>query len=165
MTAPVFAVGDRVSDAELNKLYAAAWDSFTQRGFQAVLQHSLCWVTARVDGLLVGFAYVAWDGGRHAFLLDPTVHRDHRRQGIGSRLVAIAAEQAAAAGVDWLHVDYEPHLRGFYERCGFAPTSAGVRRLAPGSARPNPASRIRELAGTLDVDNVSQDLRQQDRRP
>ena len=138
--APVLAVGGPVSDAELNALYAVAWDSFTPQDFQAVLRHSLCWVTARAEGLLVGFVYVAWDGGKHAFLLDPTVHRDHRRQGIGTRLVAIGAERAAAVGVDWLHVDYEPHLHDFYRACGFAPTSAGLRRLSPVSPRPRPRS-------------------------
>ncbi|NEA41688.1 GNAT family N-acetyltransferase, partial [Streptomyces sp. SID11385] len=35
-----------------------------------------------------------------------------------------------AAGCDWLHVDYEEHLRPFYEKaCGFAPTAAGLVRL------------------------------------
>ena len=67
----VFAVGDPVSDAELDELDAVAWDSYTPRSFQAVLRRSLCWVTARVDRLLVGFVYIAWDGGRHAFVLTP----------------------------------------------------------------------------------------------
>jgi GNAT superfamily N-acetyltransferase len=158
----VFAVGDPVSDAELNELYAAGWDSFTPRSYQAVLRRSLCWVTARVDGVLVGFVYVAWDGGLHAFLLDPTVHRDHRHQGIGTRLVAIGAEQAAGAGVDWLHVDYEPHLHDFYQACGFSPTSAGLRRFTSDQGA---VSRLRKLAGTFDVGDESRRLRGQDRRP
>jgi hypothetical protein len=28
-----------------------------------------------------------------------------------------------------LHVDYEPHLDGFYRGCGFRPTAAGLLRL------------------------------------
>jgi hypothetical protein len=35
-----------------------------------------------------------------------------------------------AAGCEWLHVDFEEHLRGFYlESCGFTPTGAGLIAL------------------------------------
>ncbi|GAA1382784.1 hypothetical protein GCM10009639_02270 [Kitasatospora putterlickiae] len=47
-----------------------------------------------------------------------------------SRLVAAAAANARAAGCDWLHVDFEPHLRDYYlDACGFRPTDAGLLRL------------------------------------
>lgn len=80
-------------------------------------------------GELVGYVNVVGDGGVHAFLLDTTVHPSVRRQGLGVRLVHRAAEEARRAGAHWLHVDHEPHLTGFYARCGFAPTAAGLRRL------------------------------------
>ena len=39
-------------------------------------------------------------------------------------------DETTAAGCDWLHVDYEPHLAAFYtEACGFSSTSAGLRTL------------------------------------
>lgn len=79
---------------------------------------------------MVGFVNLAWDGGAHAFLLDTTVHPDVRQQGIGRRLVQRAVEVARLrGGVEWLHVDFETHLRGFYERCGFRPTDAGLLNL------------------------------------
>ncbi|GEA89335.1 GNAT family N-acetyltransferase [Cellulomonas cellasea] len=91
---------------------------------------SLGWVVARDDQGLVGFVNVAWDGGAHAFVLDTAVARRARRQGVGARLVAVAREQSAAAGCEWLHVDFEDRLRDFYlDACGFAPTSAGLLRL------------------------------------
>ena len=71
----------------------------------------------------------AWDGGIHAFLLDTTVHPDLRRQGIATQLVKEAARIARERGAQWLHVDFEPHLRGFYHACGFRPTEAGLIRL------------------------------------
>jgi predicted N-acetyltransferase YhbS len=77
----------------------------------------------------MGFLNVAWDGGCHAFLLDPTVHPDYRRHGIGLELVRRATEAAKARGVEWVHVDFVPELRTFYERAGFAPTSAGLFRV------------------------------------
>ena len=93
--------------------------------------HSLGWVTARAgDGLLVGFVNVAWDGGDHAFLLDPKVRPSHQRHGLGTELVRIAARHVKDAGCEWLHVDFEEDLAPFYlEGCGFAPTPAGLLHL------------------------------------
>ncbi|KKD02159.1 acetyltransferase, partial [Streptomyces sp. WM6386] len=35
-----------------------------------------------------------------------------------------------AAGCEWLHVDFEEHLRSFYfEACGFRETTAGLIAL------------------------------------
>ncbi len=71
--------------------------------------------------------------GAHAFLLDTAVDPDRQRSGIGARLVRAIVDETTAAGCDWLHVDYEPHLASFYtEACGFSSTSAGLRRLTSG---------------------------------
>ena len=79
---------------------------------------------------MIGFVNVAWDGGVHAFLLDTMVLRSEQRQGHAARMVALAVEQAKAAGCEWLHVDFEPHLRDFYlNACGFKPTDAGLIAL------------------------------------
>ena len=73
---------------------------------------------------------VAWDGQVHAFVLDTMVAEAARRRGIGKELVAIAVTEARRAGCEWLHVDFEDHLRDFYvETCGFAPTNAGLIAL------------------------------------
>ena len=92
--------------------------------------HSLGWVCARDGAELAGFVNVAWDGSAHAFLLDTLVAARLRRQGVGTALVALAAGQARAAGCQWLHVDFEDHLRPFYFGvCGFKPTNAGLIAL------------------------------------
>jgi hypothetical protein len=44
-------------------------------------------------------------------------------------LVRVAADHARERGIHWLHVDYEPHLAGFYQRCGFSHTEAGLMLL------------------------------------
>lgn len=36
---------------------------------------------------------------------------------------------ARKRGIEWLHVDYEAHLEGFYQRCGFHSTLAGLLNL------------------------------------
>jgi GNAT superfamily N-acetyltransferase len=95
-----------------------------------VNRHSLGWVCA-VDGSeLVGFVNVAWDGGVHAFLVDTIVAPSAQRQGIATRMVAMAVREAKKAGCQWLHVDFDAHLRQFYfDNCGFQPTEAGVIKL------------------------------------
>lgn len=130
-------------NTEVNALHAEGFQHppLDDDWWAQVNRHSLGWVCARQDGAatgreaaglgaLAGFVNVAWDGGVHAFLLDTLVTARHRRHGVATRLVAIATQEARAAGCEWLHVDFEDHLRGFYlDACGFAPTSAGLIAL------------------------------------
>ncbi len=82
---------------------------------------------------LVGFVNVCWDGESHAFILDTVLAAQARRAGVGSGLVALAEQEARAAGSEWLHVDFEDHLRPFYfASCGFKPTNAGLIDLTTG---------------------------------
>ncbi|WBQ05647.1 GNAT family N-acetyltransferase [Kribbella sp. CA-293567] len=121
-----------VDDTVLSTLHAIAFGSVVElQPWSARLErHALTWVGAFSNDQLVGFVQVCWDGGAHAFVLDTAVHPDHGRQGIGRRLVLAAADEAKAAGCEWLHVDYEPHLADFYVRaCGFTPTEAALLKL------------------------------------
>src|SRR5688572_12708790 len=118
-----------LSDDVLDALFAAAWPAHRSRSFQIVLAHGLGYAGAFASARLIGFVNVAWDGGSHAFLLDPTVHPEFRRRGVGTQLVRRAAQLAREGGAEWLHVDYERNLDGFYRRCGFVPTAAGLMRL------------------------------------
>ena len=124
-----FEISPTVGNNQLNTLFAAAWGNYTPSDFQQVLRHSLLYVCAFHQAQLIGFVNVAWDGGMHAFLLDTTVHPDYQRQGIGRALVLKAVERIRQRGIEWLHVDYEPHLRVFYEQCGFRHTEAGLMNL------------------------------------
>ncbi|HVX42667.1 MAG TPA: GNAT family N-acetyltransferase [Mycobacteriales bacterium] len=121
-----------VDDVVLSRLHGRAFGGNGERvhGWAAQLErHALTWVGAFDGSVLIGFVQVAWDGGVHAFILDTAVDPAYRRRGIGRAVVRVAAEKAAAAGCEWLHVDFEPHLRAFYAACGFRPTDAGLIRL------------------------------------
>lgn len=121
-----------VDDTELSQLHhdafgghyeLASWRSQLER-------HSKSWVGAFSDGRLCGFVHAVWDGARHAFLLDTAVDPRLQRKAVGSTLVSTLVTDLRSAGIEWLHVDYEPHLTQFYTvACGFAPTTAGLLRL------------------------------------
>lgn len=120
------------TNAELGSLHAEGFGHpvSDEDWWARVHRHSLGWVCARAGDTLVGFVNVAWDGGAHAFVLDTVVATRVRRQGVGRELVAVAEREAGRHGCEWLHVDFEAHLRPFYlDRCGFRATDAGLRAL------------------------------------
>ena len=129
MTNPAYFISPPLTNDELNGLNEAAWPEHTWRDFQPVLSRSLAFVCAYHENRLVGFVNLAWDGGEHAFILDTLVHPNFRRRGIGRELVRRAVAAAEEHGLQWVHVDFEPHLQKFYELCGFRHTAAGLIHL------------------------------------
>lgn len=146
-----------VTNDEINILHAEAFEHrvLDDDWLTHLEALSLGWVTARDAVGLVGFVNIIWDGGVHAFIEDTAVAVRARRRGIGRRLIEIAREHSTAAGCEWLHVDFDDHLREFYfDACGFAPTNAGLMRLrcstsrahtddSPGRADDGPGNRGR----------------------
>ena len=127
-----------VDDRELSILHARAFGSGFERvepWAERLARHSVSWVGGFDGNRLVGFVHACWDGGRHAFLLDTIVDDEYRHRGIGQDLVRALTREVTVAGCEWLHVDYEPHLAGFYAGCGFRPTAAGLMKLNGVSAR------------------------------
>ena len=123
------------TNPEANQLHA---DAFNHRTYEEsewdwvglCNAHSLGWVTARIDGRLVGFVNVPWDGLVHAWIQDEMVSSDARHQGIGVGLIDVAREAAKQAGCEWLHVDFDDDLRPFYfGAAGFTPTNGGLINL------------------------------------
>src|SRR5438034_2448418 len=88
-----------VANAELNRLHAEAFDtqlysSDEWNWVELLDRHSLGWVVARDDDVLVGFVNVLWDGLVHAWLQDTMVATDARRRGVGTELVKVAVSEA-----------------------------------------------------------------------
>ena len=123
------------TNQEINALHAEAFNTKVYgesewNWLALVHRHSLGWVVARDGAQLVGFVNVLWDGLVHAWLQDTMVAIQARGRGIGTGLVARARDGAKAAGCEYLHVDFEDHLRPFYlGACGFVPTTAGLMSL------------------------------------
>ena len=127
-----YAWREAITDAEVSSLHAAAFDHAdeVEPWTERLERHSLGWVTARRGDALIGFCNVVTDGGRHAFLIDTSVHPDRQGTGIGRELVTPAIEACRAAPVEWLHVDFEEDLGPFYMTEGlFRRTTAGILRV------------------------------------
>ena len=140
-----YRVNPPLTNAALDQLYLVSWPRHQPPyDFGPELAHALAYIGAYAGDELIGFVRLAWDGGIHAFLLEPTVLPDFRRRGIGRALVERAVAAARERGLEWVHVDHEPHLRDFYQACGFTPTNAGLINLRhtvpPASSGVPPAS-------------------------
>jgi N-acetylglutamate synthase-like GNAT family acetyltransferase len=123
---------DRFSNEALNRLHSEGFRHrvFNDDWWAQVNRHSLGWVCAKDADDLVGFVNVAWDGAMHAFILDTVVADACRHRGVATEMLAICVAEARKARCEWLHVDFEDHLRGLYfDRCGFVPTNAGLIKL------------------------------------
>jgi GNAT superfamily N-acetyltransferase len=124
-----------VANEELNRLHAEAFGTRVYSAdewnwVELLNRHSLGWVVAREGDTLVGFVNVLWDGLVHAWLQDTMVASSARHRGVGTEVVKVAVREARVAGCEWLHVDFDEHLREFYlNACGFAPTHAGLMAL------------------------------------
>jgi ribosomal protein S18 acetylase RimI-like enzyme len=117
-----------LSNQDLGSLLDPEVPEADRDDYSQVLARSLLWIGAYDDHKLVGYCNVAWDGGVHAFLLDPTVLTEYRHRGIGTSLVREAvAATAEYPRLEWVHVDASPELmQRFYEPAGFRPTAAGL---------------------------------------
>src|SRR5262245_43327891 len=76
----------RVDPFAAREEFSALWESGWGNPWKGPLPNwklSLVHLAAYENGRLVGYVNVATDGSGHAFLLDPTVHKDMQRRGLG----------------------------------------------------------------------------------
>lgn len=129
--------GELPTQAEAVELYeSVGWVSYTAdpEKLERALAGSLKVVTARDHGRLVGLARVVGDGVSIAYLQDVLTDREHRRHGLGRRLVAAALAGYEDVYQQVLITDAEPSQRAFYESLGFTELrdlpGAGLRGFA-----------------------------------
>ncbi len=125
-----YLINPPLENTVLNTLFSSAWGKPYNVDFQPELNAALCYICAFDDSKLIGFVKLIGDAGVHAFLLDPSVHQDYKRLGIGQELVAQAVAFAKEHGCEWVHVDFDDDLEPFYTKCGFKPTKAGLIALS-----------------------------------
>ena len=83
-------------------------------------------ITAFDRDKCIGFIKLIWDGGQHGFILEPTVHPNYQRKGIGTDLLEQVKNESKKRNLEWLHVDFEPQLMNYYRCAGFYHTEAGL---------------------------------------
>ncbi|UVD79385.1 GNAT family N-acetyltransferase [Myroides albus] len=114
----------------LNSFMGKVWKDHMWIDYNQVLSRSLSYITAHWGNEIIGFINIAWDGNKHAFLLDTSVDPNFRNKGIGKELVVKAISACKANSIEWIHVDYEEKYENFYRQCGFVQrTSASLLHL------------------------------------
>jgi ribosomal protein S18 acetylase RimI-like enzyme len=83
-----YTISPPLENAVLNELFSSAWGKPYNVDFQPELGAAMSYICAFDGSRLIGFVKLIGDAGVHAFLLDPSVHEDYKRRGIGLELVA-----------------------------------------------------------------------------
>lgn len=119
-------VREQVPNEALCTLFSKAYNIDLSLDFNPILDKSLTWLTAWRDGSLVGFINAAWDGFKHAFLVDRTALTDEpevRNQLILTMLDTIARDHPS---VDKVHLDCDPGEVSVLESRGLQQMPAGI---------------------------------------
>ncbi|MGH8538502.1 MAG: GNAT family N-acetyltransferase [Gammaproteobacteria bacterium] len=108
---------------------SVGWDRADADYPPAFDAYATCVTACTTGGELVGWCAALSDGVRHGFLLDLIVSPTWQRRGIGRGLVERAIRGLKQRGVSVVHADFAPAHAEFYRRCGFEPSSAGIRTV------------------------------------
>jgi GNAT superfamily N-acetyltransferase len=87
-------------------------------------------------GEQIGFLRVVSDEVRFAYILDVVVREDHRRQGLGQKMVKFALSHPQLQDVyQWVLKTLDAH--SVYEKCGFEPLQYQERWMSIIKPRPD----------------------------
>lgn len=113
---------DDLDAAELVELLrACGMGSADDPMWPSYIELSLCVVTARAEGRLVGVGFVSGNG-RHVELVDGNVHPDFRMQGIHNALIEERLEFCSEINAKYIGITWDkksPWLHEHYEDHGF----------------------------------------------
>ena len=117
---------------EFLRLAQAVWHrDYSGQAANAALRATIN-ITARVRGELVGSVRILTDGYFLGTIPEIMVHPDHRRRGIGRRLMELAWERSPTG----LYFGAQPGNEPFFERLGYqrSMTSFARRKPRPGES-------------------------------
>ena len=115
---------DQTDRSQITRLYKEAgwWSPANDRQpefVDKIAENSYCFVGAFCDGEMIGMGRVLSDGISDAYIQDVTVLRDHRRRGIGGRIIAHLLGKLQADRIEWIGLIGEPGTGEFYTKLGF----------------------------------------------
>lgn len=65
---------------------------------------------------IIGIGRAISDGVSDAYIQDVAVDENHRRRGIGRKIIDTLAEELLSRGIDWIALVGEPGTEKFYEK-------------------------------------------------
>lgn len=84
-----------------------------------IIAHTFCFVTAELDGRIVGMGRAISDGFSDAYIQDVTVDKTLRGKGIGKGIVRTLVDYLKAHNIQWIGLISEPGYERFYQSLGF----------------------------------------------
>jgi GNAT superfamily N-acetyltransferase len=114
---------ETLADRYAETWFGSGWDADTVDGLLAGTDEL---VALYSEGELLAFAHVLTDYTTVAFVRDVVVSQNHRRDGLGRRLLAELRAHPALQGIDQFAVTCPDRIVPFYEACGFERRTDGA---------------------------------------
>ena len=139
-------VKDGLAEMDFDRVRAMLAESFWAPGISRAevvrsAENSALVVGAFLDGRQIGFARVISDKTRFAYILDVYVAEEHRKKGVGRKMMRhILSHRELQDVYQWLLRTRDAH--GVYSALGFAPVSRPLDWLEIGAARPERRERF-----------------------
>ena len=133
-------IKDGVAEMDFDRVRGMLAESFWAPGISRAevvqgAENSALVVGAFLDGRQIGFARVISDKTRFAYILDAYVAEEHRRKGVGRKMMRYILSHWALKDVyQWLLRTKDAH--GVYGALGFAPVSRPLDWLEICNTRP-----------------------------
>jgi len=114
----------KITDREITKAeLAAIYEDFTKieikNGIPQVERKRYSF-TAEENGVVIGFVSGLSHFHTHIYLSDLWVHENHRRQGLGTKLLAMFEEKVKSVGIKHIHTETSGTINPFfYEKNGY----------------------------------------------
>jgi aralkylamine N-acetyltransferase len=104
-------------------------DDADPRLIEKIVEGSHCFMTAQVNGAVIGMGRAISDGVADAYIQDVTVEKSERGRGIAQDIVARLVARLYADGVSWVALIAAGRSRKLYEKLGFAAMPAAAPML------------------------------------
>jgi spermidine synthase len=119
-----------ITDADRNavkKLYQEAgwWRSGDDTAdgcswIDVLVRQSFCFAGAFLGGEMIGMGRAVSDGVSDAYIQDVVVLKNHRRAGIGERIILEIIAFLRQRRIGWIGLIAEPGTQPFYQKLGFS---------------------------------------------
>jgi predicted GNAT family N-acyltransferase len=118
--------------AQLSELYQQEWwakGRTLEETKNCVAGSQICVGLVGANNELVGFARVLTDFTFKALIFDVIVRKDHRKAGLGDRLLSLIKSHEKLQDVKHFELYCLPEMHGFYARHGFSTDTGDIRLM------------------------------------